>query len=312
MPAIRRLILPVLLAFISTSCSAADAGQPEEAGKVTWLRDLDTALTASSQSGKPVFALFQEIPGCAGCKQFGREVLSHPLVVAAIESEFTPLLIHNNKPGRDAEVLQRFGEPAWNYQVVRFLDAKARDLIPRKDRVWETGPLAERMIAALHKAQRPVPAWLGLLASEQSPRLQQVALAMGCFWTGEMQIGQMDGVITTEAGFIGGREVTLVQYDPAVLSLAQLANAAGKVRCADALYVPGAVVAGARAAGLKVEALAGYRAAPASDQKKQLQGTGAARLNLGAAQATKVNAWIRAEPAKALQYLTPAQRAQVH
>jgi hypothetical protein len=307
----RRVILPMLLALVQSSCSARDIAQPEEAGTATWLRDLDTALATSAKSGKPVFALFQEIPGCAGCKQFGREVLSNPLMVAAIESEFTPLLIHNNKPGADADALKRFGEPAWNYQVVRFLDAAGSDILPRKDRVWETGPLSERMIAALQKAKRPVPPWLTLLASEQSPRLQQVALAMGCFWTGEMQLGQFDGVVTTEAGFIGGREVTLVRYDPTVLSLARLASAAAKSRCADALYVPSAAVGGAREAGLNVEPLAGYRAAPASDQKKQLQGTAAAKLNLDGAQATKVNAWIRTDPAKAVQFLTPAQRAQV-
>ena len=123
---VRRFLM--VLTFVHGACLAADPDQPEEAGKVKWLRDLDTALLAGSRSGKPVFALFQEIPGCAGCKQFGREVLSHPLVVAGIESEFMPLLIHNNKPGKDAEVLRRFGEPAWNYQVVRFLDAQGSDL----------------------------------------------------------------------------------------------------------------------------------------------------------------------------------------
>jgi peptide methionine sulfoxide reductase MsrA len=308
----RHLILPMLLAVLQSSCSAKDPAQPEEAGTATWRRDLGTALASSEKSGKPVFALFQEIPGCAGCKQFGREVLSNPLIAAAIETEFTPLLIHNNKAGTDAVVLKRFGEPAWNYQVVRFLDAAGTDIIPRKDKVWETGPLSERMIAALQKAKRPVPAWLSLLASEQSPNLQQVALAMGCFWTGEMQIGQIDGVVTTEAGFIGGREVALVKYDPAVLSLVALASAAAKSRCADALYVPSAAMTSARDAGLNVKPLADYRAAPASDQKKQLQGTAAAKLKLVDAQATKVNAWIRNEPAKALQFLTPAQRAQIH
>ena len=307
----RYLILTVILAVLQLSCSAKDLAQPEEAGTAMWLRDLDTALANSEKSGKPVFALFQEIPGCAGCKQFGREVLSHPIIVAAIESEFTPLLIHNNKAGTDAEVLKRFGEPASNFQVVRFLDAAGADIIPRKDKVWETGPLSERMIAVLEKAKRPVPTWLTLLASEQSPQLQQVALAMGCFWTGEMQIGQIDGVVTTEAGFIGGREVTLVKYDPAVLSLAGLASAAAKSRCADALYVPSVAMKSASDAGLNVTSLADYRAAPVSDQKKQLQGTAAAKLKLVGSQATKVNAWIRTDPAKALQFLTPAQRAQI-
>ena len=33
---------------------------------------------------------------------------------------------------------------------------------------------------------------------------------MHCFWTGEMKLGQLKGVLETEAGFIGGHEVTLV------------------------------------------------------------------------------------------------------
>jgi phage gp16-like protein len=105
--------------------------------------------------------------------------------------------------------------------------------------------------------------------------------------------------------------VTLVKYDPATLSLDQLTKAAAKVRCADVLYVPAKSLAVARTAGLKAEALEGYRTAPASDQKKQMQGTAVARLKLSGAQATKVNAWIRVEPAKAGQFLTPSQRAQL-
>jgi len=146
--------LALALMLTPLSCTAASPPQPEEAGKVAWGRDLDAALASSKQSGKPVFALFQEIPGCAGCKQFGRDVMSNPLLVEAIETEFTPLLIHNNKGGRDAEVLKRFGEPAWNYQVVRFFNAQAEDIIPRKDQVWDTGGIAERMIATLTQAKR--------------------------------------------------------------------------------------------------------------------------------------------------------------
>ena len=132
----KHLIFPLLAVFQVVSCNATSP--PIEAGKVTWGRDLDAALALSKQSDKPVFALFQEIPGCAGCQQFGKDVLSNPVLVEAIETEFTPLLIHNNKSGKDADVLQRFGEPAWNYQVVRFLDAKANDIIPRRDQIWDT------------------------------------------------------------------------------------------------------------------------------------------------------------------------------
>lgn len=300
-------LLSLLLLAAPLSCPA----QPIEAGTAKWGRDLEAALSSSKQTGRPVLALFQEIPGCAGCQQFGREVLSNPLLVEAIETEFIPLLIHNNKPGPDAEVLRRFDEPAWNFQVVRFLDAGARDLIPRRDRVWDTAGLAQRMSAALAKAGRPVPAYLPLLAAEHSATLKQAVFTMFCFWTGEMALGQIDGVITTEAGFMGGREVTLVRYDPATISLPQLIVAAEKVRCANAVHVPQADLASAKAARLTIGTISGYRAAPASDQKKQLEGTTLRILSLSPAQATKVNAWLRVDAGKARTFLTPAQRGQL-
>ena len=304
-------LLALALMLPSLSCTAASIPQPEEAGTVHWNRILETALASSAQTGKPVFALFQEIPGCAGCKQFGRDVMSNPLLVEAVESEFTPLLIHNNKGGKDAEVLKRFGEPAWYYQVVRFLNAKAEDIIPREDQVWDTSGIAERMIATLTQAKRPVPSYLKLLAAEHSPRLKQAVFAMYCFWTGEMSLGQVDGVITTEAGFMAGHEVTLVKYDPAVISLPQLIAAAEKVECANAVSVPATDLAYAKTSRLKVGTISGYRTAPADDQKKQLGGTVAEKLTLSPAQATKVNAWIRSDATKASSFLAPSQQEQL-
>ena len=46
---------------------------------------------------------FQEVPGCSTCQAFGRGPLSHPLLVDAIEHEFVPLFVQNNRPGRDAQ-----------------------------------------------------------------------------------------------------------------------------------------------------------------------------------------------------------------
>ena len=144
------------------------ATQPIEVGIVTWMRELNDALERAAESAKPVFALFQEVPGCAGCKQFGADVLSDPVIVSAIEAHFVPRLIHNNSPGRDAEVLASFGEPAWNFQVVRFLDDAGADIIPRRDRVWKADALAARMADALTAAERP-----------HAPELADVAVADG-------------------------------------------------------------------------------------------------------------------------------------
>jgi|UniRef100_A0A7S4GHZ2 hypothetical protein len=130
---------------------------PVELGDVAWHRDLDTALMASTQTGKPVFCLFQEIPGCSTCTGFGSNVLRNPALVRSIQTDFIPVAIHNNKPGRDAQVLKRYGEPSWNNPVVRFLDGDGRDILPRRDGVWTAQGIASRMVEALCTMGLPVP-----------------------------------------------------------------------------------------------------------------------------------------------------------
>jgi len=296
------------LVLFSGGCMAESANI--EVGDVKWQRDLDAAYDLSKESGKPVLILFQEVPGCAGCQKFGREVLSHPRVVEAIESEFVPVLVHNNKPGRDAEILKSFGEPAWNYQVIRFLDSGGKDIIPRKDQVWTVEAVAARMVEALEKADRSVPRYLRALAGKKlAGNLKQAAFAMYCFWTGELKLGGIEGVITTEAGWLAGREVTLVAYDESVLPFQKLLQHAVAVDCADQVFLADqderALVEKTR---LKVgELTADYRKASSSDQKKQISGTMFEKIDLSPMQATKVNVLARSRPEEALKWLSPQQ-----
>lgn len=155
--ALAPLSTALVVAGFTAGCQprAVATENPPEVGAVRWGRDIDAALASSLDTKKPVFLLFQEVPGCVGCKDFGRDVLSDPAIVKAIEGNFIPVLIHNNKAGKDAEVRDRFKEPAWNYQVVRFLDGDGKDLIPRKDHIWTAAALSERMKEALAKAGRP-------------------------------------------------------------------------------------------------------------------------------------------------------------
>jgi len=88
------------------------------------------------------------------------------------------LAIHNNKPGRDAEVLRQFDEPAWNYPVVRYVDAQGEDLIEREDRIYGVGETALRMIAALEAAEQDVPSYLALMAAESNGALKHATFAM--------------------------------------------------------------------------------------------------------------------------------------
>jgi hypothetical protein len=88
--------------------------------------------------------------------------------VKLIEQHFVPVAIHNNNrdpKSADRVILKKFKEPAWNYQIVRFIGADEKDLIPRKDKVWTKPALAGRMIEALEKAKRPVPPGLRKIAS---------------------------------------------------------------------------------------------------------------------------------------------------
>jgi hypothetical protein len=48
--------------------------------------------------------------------------------------------------------------------LLRFLNAEGRDVIPRKDRIWTTSGVASRMVEALKAANRPVPVYLKDLA----------------------------------------------------------------------------------------------------------------------------------------------------
>jgi len=144
-----------------------------------------------------------------------------------------------------------------------------------------------------------------------NPATKRVAFAQHCFWTGEMKLGQIEGVVRTEAGFFKGREVTLVEYVPEQLALEDLARRAKQAGVADAVHLdPGSPGPLARiTAGQPLDE--SYRTATASDQKKQIQGTPFSRLQLSAGQATKVNAFARQDPGKALEWLTPVQREQI-
>ncbi|MEM6279334.1 MAG: thioredoxin family (seleno)protein [Verrucomicrobiota bacterium] len=231
-------------------------------------------------------------------------------MVEAIESEFLPVLVYNNRAGIDSELLREFGEPSWNYPVIRFLDAKKQDIIPRRDRIWTLEGVAGRMLEALSAANRLSPKYLEALAGvEVAKEPAEAAFAMFCYWTGEYRLGGLHGVITTEAGWLAGREVTRVVWDRSVLRFDELLAEAVKYDCADAVFTQDPRDAEVAANGrLRVGRLdESYRHAKVSDQKRQISGTPFEKLNLSPVQATKVNALARTNPRAALEWLSPQQ-----
>jgi hypothetical protein len=206
--------------------------------------------------------------------------------------------------------LNRFGEPAWNYQVIRFLDAHGKDIIPRRARVWTTGDFALRMTEALKKAGRLLPRYLEAAGIEYGTPDQGVAaLGTHCFWTGKFQLGNIDGVISTEAGWFDGREVTLVRYDRNHLPLDVLSRKAARVKYADKVYAPDdeAYQVKDLPAGKLDD---NYCKSKISDQKKQLQRWKGIQSvpGLTCMQLTRVNALAPVNMEKPLEWLSPRQR----
>lgn len=226
-----------------------------------------------------------------------------------------PVLVYNDRGGRDAELLERYEEPSWNNPVVRFFaagedGAPGRELLPRRDAVWDGQAVAERVIAALRAAERPVPRWLDLAVEELAPGpFARAVLAMPCFWRGEAVLGSIAGVRSVRAGHLDGNEVVDLTYDPARLPLRELLTLAATEGCAVRVWVPAGSLAvaraevGDRARLLDVEP----RVAAGSDHEHDLARSPLRNLALTPLQRVRVNAWLGngRDPA---EWLTAAQR----
>ena len=280
-------------ALVMSMIAGALSPNPEpELGFVRWGRDLDAALATSRASGQPVLVLFDEVPGCATCRGFGAEVLSHPLIAEAIESEFVPLFVANCRPGRDAEWLARFGEPAWNNPVVRFLDAHGHDVIARADELYSPYEIAARLAEALRAAGRPVPGYLALAIEEtRTAHRREATFEMFCFWEGEARLGSLPGVLDVRAVHTGGGEGVRVTYDESRLSYEQLTHVARAQQC---------TLRSGKAGGME-------RAAAGDDHLHALAASPLRWLPLTPMQAMRVNAALAAGR-DGLEWLSPRQR----
>jgi hypothetical protein len=203
--------------------------QPKELGKVNWLRDIKDATTRSANEHKPIFLLFQEVPGCSTCRNYGHNVLSHPLIVETIETYFVPLAIYNNEGGKNKEVLDYFKEPTWNNPVVRIISDKKENLIDRISGNYSVLALTEAMIEVMKGKKIKIPEYLQLLQNELSATqngTETAYLSMYCFWTGEKILADINGVVETQAGFMDGKEVVKVDYSPKLIAYDDLVKKA--------------------------------------------------------------------------------------
>ncbi len=245
-------------------------------------------------------------------------MLAQPLIVEALEENFIPVAIYNNAGGKDKEVLNQFNEPAWNYQVMRFLSPQLNDIIPRKDKVWTIHSTATRLVSAIETSGKTAPGYLtNVLIPESSPSNRIAVFAMYCFWTGEAKLGSLDGVIATEAGFYDGHEVVVVKYNDEKIELIDLVKNAETFDCAHAVFLPTKVEQQEieRKTRLKNVSLfsfdGGYRRAPQSDQKRQIASNEKLKtLGLTPMQLTKINSRVVSKDSID-QWLSPRQIAKL-
>ncbi len=242
------LVIYSVLSFVFMTALFSDAStaefqsvenKPVELGQVDWIRNYDEASAKAKQQNKPLLVLFQEVPGCSTSSGYGKNVLSHPLIVEAIETLFVPVAIYNNHGGDDEKILKSFREPSWNNPVVRIITPDRDELAPRLSGNYTKSGLVRAMITALENDNRSVPQYLTLLAQElsaRSGRSEQAIFAMHCFWVGEGRLAPINGVISTKPGFMGGREVVEVKFNPDVISYSDLLSKARSNNVASHVY----------------------------------------------------------------------------
>jgi len=291
-----RIILSTVLFLCTTgivSTQVISYQEHKELGDVHWNRDYDKGLAQSTKENKPMLILFQEVPGCATCRNYGSNVLSHPLIVETIENYFIPVTIFNNKRGKDLEILNKYNEPTWNNPVVRIVDNKGEDIVKRVNGNYSEIGLIDAMMTGIIKSGNLVPEYLNILYQELSKDQNECYLSMYCFWTGEKEIAKIPGVVTTQAGFMNGKEVVKVSFNENETNAKKIKKQADKKNCGDNLY-------------LKNNA---YRVD--GESKYYLRHSKLQYVPMTIAQATKINSALgeRSDP---LEFLSPQQLRWYH
>lgn len=282
----------------------AIAALPPELGDVDWRRDFAAAQAEARAENKPLLVLFDEVPGCQTCVRYGQSALRHPLLVEAAETLFIPAAVYNNVGGSDRSVLQRFGEPTWNNPVVRVMDADGKALAPRLAGDYRPAALAARMIEGLKASGRPAPRWLSAVADEIVPR-DRLHVGMHCFWTGEACLGDLEAVVATRTGWMGGTEV--VELDVRAGQGPDVVQAVKARGCGTVVFSTDAkVLRAAERSGLRAAKPGRFRATP-SDDLHALGATPWRALPLTELQGSRVNALVsqRKDPSS---WLSPRQR----
>lgn len=228
----RQLGMLVTLGALSLAGTADLFAQPagvdaqkstgDEFANISWDFEFDNASEFAGRKGYPMLVLLVELPASPASVQFGQEVLSHPLIHDAIESQFVHVAVFNGLDENAERTRKLLGERRFGDSVIHLITPDHKPLVKRLANNRTVAGLAGAMVTALEKSKRSVPLFLQLLAEETGARTcetRRATFQTHCFWEGESALGRVPGVLSTTPGFIQSKEVVEVEYDPGAISL---------------------------------------------------------------------------------------------
>lgn len=185
-----------------------------EEGDVLWMRDLERAMEESRNTGRPVFILFQEIPGCSTCISFAENVLKDRKIIDLIEKRFVACIVNNRGITlADHKALVQFNEPRCNNPVIRIVDANGTELLTRISGNYSSSSILRILQEFLCKTV--------------VPRIEEIFFEMECYWEGQGCLDfvcsqfEKEAVLSTTAVLMNHMEMVRVQFDPLKLDMKQ-------------------------------------------------------------------------------------------
>ncbi len=229
---IKTLVFTVLTALLvlSISCSSIapsnknDHLRTETAlnnknlGRVRWLSDYNTALLKMAEENKPMLVYILGNTGNDVLSVRRNEILSHPLIVEAIESNFIPVAV---SPAVAAEhsILSLPGDT----KTGTAMSIVGTDGHPKSknsdDAAWMKH-LTGIMLDALQQEGMAAPVYLKLVNEEfnAAEKRESAVITLHCFWSGEVELGIEHGIVYTEPGYIGDKEALYLEFNGSAIS----------------------------------------------------------------------------------------------
>eukprot|EP00545_Synedropsis_sp_CCMP1620_P009278 CAMPEP_0119013026 /NCGR_PEP_ID=MMETSP1176-20130426/7755_1 /TAXON_ID=265551 /ORGANISM="Synedropsis recta cf, Strain CCMP1620" /LENGTH=394 /DNA_ID=CAMNT_0006966075 /DNA_START=97 /DNA_END=1281 /DNA_ORIENTATION=+ len=209
----------------------------EELGAITYQYScLEEAQCEASRTGRPILCFEIQLPGD---QDAGREIFSHPLVVEAAETLFVTV---RTTP-------KAIAPSARDWTRVRVLDNSGIDVVVGiSSNLLSLASMVSLMISGLNALRQPIPTYMLLLEDEETGRVRytssgcaqrtdrQAVFGMADSQIGEVEFGDLEGILSTRAGYIGHQQVVQVTYDSVKLCYCNLTRFALQRKIADIIY----------------------------------------------------------------------------